>query len=132
MKICFGAILLCLAASQALADEKVLYCTDTTALGIKWDDTGNASPARFLSNRYSIKIISSSERVITELAGGSADVPERFECKRSHHQVISCSDESGLEAWAFSDNKYTRAFLYGTPVGGDPNIVVAYGVCTAF
>ena len=42
-----------------------------------------------------------------------------------------CSAEGGDIEFPiiFGKDGFTRAFLYGPPVGGDPNIYVSYGVC---
>jgi hypothetical protein len=46
-----------------------------------------------------------------------------------------CDEPSGTEPWIFfPGNAYTHAFLQGGPPssGRDPNILIAYGICTPF
>jgi hypothetical protein len=58
---------LCFFASPVLAEE-VLDCTDTAVVGFKWDNKGVASPIGFEPNRYTIKVVSDSKRLITLMA----------------------------------------------------------------
>ncbi len=67
---------LCFTASSVLADE-VLYCTDSDATGFKWDKDGAAHshsgrPTRFTVERYTIKVVSETERIITRMVGDTA------------------------------------------------------------
>jgi hypothetical protein len=50
----------------------------------------------------------------------------------SKRQRVLCDWRSGGKPWFFLGDAYTRAYLFGGPVGGDNNIVVAYGICTKF
>jgi hypothetical protein len=131
-----GAMVLC-TASLAMADE-VLYCTDTHATGFRWDQAGNANSARFNEERYTMKVISDTERVISDMSGSTAGRSHSFTCHASaltQDQII-CDDEDGGYRWVFYRNNYTHAFLQGPPVGPpnsmDQNIWVAYGTCTRF
>jgi hypothetical protein len=48
---------------------------------------------------------------------------------------LVCDEPTGTEPWIFfPSNAYTHAFLRGGPPssGRDPNIWIAYGICTPF
>lgn len=117
-----------------LADE-VLYCVDTDVIGFKWDKKGEPS-VKFDRGRYTIKVVSDTERLITEMEGDKVGDPDEYECSRPFPDVkkdlIVCKERTGTFPWHFYREKYTRAFLYGLPVGGDSNISIAYGTCTKF
>jgi hypothetical protein len=127
---------LCFAAPSVLADE-VLYCTDTASTGFKWGKNQAAPPTRGLFNedRFTIKVISETERIITS---NDNPRPTTYECRGlgllpKPEGPISCVDKDfGVQPWMFYKNNYTRAFLFGPGVDGDPNIEVAYGTCSKF
>jgi hypothetical protein len=68
-----GIMTLCFTASSVLADE-VLYCTDTAATGYLWDQGKAASVTRtvFTEQRFTIKVVSASGRIITSMIGDTA------------------------------------------------------------
>jgi len=127
-------------AWSVLADE-VLYCTDTAGTGFLWK--GNAaSPQDFTPERFTIKVVSAEKRVVSPESHSSYELmctgivdPLKVATEEG---AISCRDPLGSEPWMFvqhegASDTYTRAFLYGPPVGsGDPNIVIAYGTCAKF
>jgi hypothetical protein len=125
-----------LAASSALAEE-VLYCVDTQAVGFKWDKAGTVRAGSFIVERYTVKLLSDTQRIITRMVGDAAETGIRYACHKTYPNVeeerITCDDGSGTVPWQFNRNTYTRAFLAGPPAGGtDPNIMVVYGTCTKF
>jgi hypothetical protein len=126
-----GAMVLC-GASLAMAEE-VLYCTDTDATGFRWDHAGKATSVRFNPARYTVKVISGTERSIAEMTGDGAGEALTYTCNSAHDQIVC---DAGGSLWMFYKNNYTHAFLVGTPVGPpksmDPNIWIAYGTCTGF
>jgi hypothetical protein len=127
---------LCFTATPLLADE-VLYCTDTDATGFKWDKNGAAAHLMFVEERFTVKIISEDQRLITPSIGDTAGRGEGYQCSRPLPHALSdrieCHDPTGGEVWVFFKNTYTRAFLAGPPAGGsDQNIWMAYGTCTKF
>jgi hypothetical protein len=120
---------------SSVSAEEVLYCVDTDATGFKWDEHGQASPEKFPRDRYTIKILSDTDRIITRMDGDRAGVGFRYLCRRpySDKDQVVCDDSSGLEPWSFHSNTYTYAFLAGPPAGGSaPNIIIGYGICTKF
>jgi hypothetical protein len=130
------AIALCLTASPVLAEE-VLYCVDNQAVGFKWDEAGTVRTGSFTVERYTVKLLSDTQRIITRMVGDTAGESTSYTCRRPYPHAqkerITCDDGSGTEPWLFNRNKYTRVFLAGPPVGGtDPNIMVVYGTCTKF
>ena len=101
--------------------------------------------------RFTIKVISETERSITRMVGDTAGKADSYECHRWGYyptppqpwekppppdNPVTCVDTFlGAEPWLFYKSNYTRAFLGGprvVPGGGDPNISVAYGTCTKF
>jgi len=123
-------LVLCFVASPVLAEE-VLYCTDTAATGFAWQN-GQASPSLFNPERFTIKVTSDTERVITRMVGDTAGRSLRYRCRHAFEQ-LACDPGDGALPWLFAGNAYTRAFLAGPPVGGgDQNIWIAYGICTKF
>ena len=131
---CFGSFVVALyicAASPARAEE-MLYCMDTAASGYLWDNRGEAKPSDFPPQRYTIKVVSGTERLITPIAGGPSPKPVQYECQQLN-EVIACQSMLGATPWRFYRNTYTRASLGGPPAGSaDPNIAIAYGTCTKF
>jgi hypothetical protein len=70
-----GAVLFL--ASAALADEPaVLSCTDAAATGFKWQKNSKEPDAvRFEPDRFTVRIISDEERVITRTTGDTQGEP---------------------------------------------------------
>jgi hypothetical protein len=132
-----SAMALCFTASLAMADE-VMYCADTGVVGFRWDDTGKVDIGKFPQDRYTVKVISNTERVITQMTGDTAGNGHPYTCRALGvvKDQIVCDEELQSGApWIFYKNNYTHAFLQGTPVGPppmDPNISVAYGTCARF
>jgi hypothetical protein len=135
-RLCAMALCFFTASRQCLADE-VLYCVDTAVTGFKWNQSGQASSSQFGPERFTIKIVSNTERIVTQMVGDIAGQSLAVKCRRSFmrssSERISCDDGTGAEPWLFYRNTYTRVFLAGPPAGGsDPNITIAYGTCTKF
>jgi hypothetical protein len=156
-KVILGAVplLLCLATAPALADQ-VLYCADTDVAGFVWDKSGAASVRRFAARRYIVKLEPATEyglkqsRFISDTTESAASDPRKYECfnnllgslKGKDPMVpdaslspMACHDGTSTESWIFfPGNTYTHAMIYGGPPssGRDPNIFIAYGVCTPF
>jgi hypothetical protein len=130
-----GAMVVC-TASLAMADQ-VVYCTDTAVNGFKWDNAGNAHPGRYEGARFTVKVISDTQRTIAYMAGEGAGQPLWYTCEHGllGDQLV-CLDRGGQAPWVFYKNNYTRAFLGGPPAGPpnsmDQDIVIAYGACTDF
>ena len=130
----FGMMVLCFTATSVLADE-VLYCTDTAAAGFQWGKNTAASPRQgpFNEERYTIKVVTETERIITRMVGDTAGKSTQYECSQYPDGHIGCRDILGVLPWVFYKNTYARALLAGPPAGGeDPNIYLAYGTCTKF
>jgi hypothetical protein len=116
---------LCITATSVLADE-VLYCTDTAETGFQWDKNGATRHGLFKGERFTIKVISETERSIARMVGITEALP--YVCHGLPWQKppprdgpITCVDISGDEPWVFYKNNYVRAFLAGPPAGGgDP------------
>jgi len=131
-----GAMVLC-TTSLAMAEE-VLYCVETDSAGFAWDNQGHAAQRTFTPTRFTIKITSPTERIITPMTGDIAGISDRYECKPvfSDKDQITCRDVvGGLAPWVFYRNTtFARAYLAGPPAGGhtDPNLYVSYGTCTKF
>ena len=130
-----ATLALSLAASAASAKE-LLYCSDTDVAGFAWN-SGKAQRTFFKPERYTVTVISDTERIITRTIGDSAGTPGQYRCERAlvdpPDYFFSCNGEFvGMEPWTFKGNAFTRAFLMGGPVGADPNITIAYGHCIKF
>ena len=82
-------ILLCLTASPVLAEE-VLYCTDTEVVGFRWDKAGKVSAGKFDTARFTIKVVSSTERTIAQMVGDTAG------CLRHLHEVLSAASTGSV------------------------------------
>jgi hypothetical protein len=125
-------VALCICATSPVLAEEMLYCVDTAASGYVWDNRSEAKPTDFTPQRYTIKIVSDTERLITQIAGGPSPRQVQYECQQLN-EVIACQSMLGATPWRFYRNTYTRAFLGGPPAGStDPNIAIAYGTCTKF
>ena len=130
-----GAMALWFTASLAMADE-VLYCTDTAGVGFVWDEAGRAVAKPFTEDRFTVKVISDTQRVIARMVGDTAGTSNIYMCRGSPEGQINCDDAAGYRPWAFYKNTYTRAFLAGPPAGPpgsmDQNIWISYGTCARF
>ena len=58
-----GFALWCI-TSPVLA-EQVLYCVDTAVTGFKWSERGKASVSKFSAERFTVKVVSDTARIIT-------------------------------------------------------------------
>jgi DNA invertase Pin-like site-specific DNA recombinase len=123
-----GAVLFL--ASAALADEPaVLSCTDAAATGFKWQKNSKEPDAvRFEPDRFTVRIISDEERVITRTTRDTPGEPLKFLCQRPFRPLVSCTKTFGTEQWVFEGNGYSRSY----PSSLEKNIAVAYGTCTKF
>jgi hypothetical protein len=118
--------------------QQVLYCVDTDTTGFVWDKEGKARRNTFALERYTVKVLSDSKRLITRTGDPRGDA--EYTCKqpypRAQPEWIECDYSSGgNEPWLFYRNRYTRAYLAGgSPTNSplDPNIWIAYGTCTGF
>ena len=130
-----AALVLCFVASAARAEE-VLYCADTDVAGFVWK-SGQAHRAFLNPERYTVKVMSANERIITRTVGDAAGASSQFRCERAlfdppDYRIVCIETLLGFYTWVFKGNAFTRSIVVGGPVGGDPNIVIAYGTCTKF
>ena len=131
--IILAALMVLIAAP--VGAEEVLYCTDTKANGFVWDEKEKSKPTTFRPQRFTMKVISTTTRVIKFQ---TKEKSYTYKCKK--HDVfgsVHCVDELSnlLEPFIFGSKGYVRAFLNGKVLGGkfgDPNILVAYGTCAKF
>ena len=117
----------------ALAEE-VYYCTDAKAAGIKWDKQNpDGRVGTFEEDRYVMKIVSKTRRRMTRTTGDTKGSTHHLTCHEVLGQppLLSCTGEI-LKTWAFQGNRYTRSYLFGPNLGGDPNIWLAYGTCVKY
>ena len=73
-----------------------------------------------------------TKRSMTKNTGDTKGTTTILTCHPGPDFEIPCSGPSGYRAWLFKGNRYTTAFLLGSPLGGDPNIWVAHGTCVKF
>ena len=96
-------------------------------------------------------------RVITDTTADGAGSPRQYKCRPNFlgpgvwgdaaasraerwpvpdvsSSALVCDSGDGAEPWMFFGNTYTHAMIYGGPPdsGRDPNIWIAYGICTPF
>ncbi len=82
-----------------------------------------------------IKVLSETERTVTQTTGGRiTGTTETLTCRKTLQptSVLTCRAGLSVTPWVFLGNKFVRAFMQGGSVGGDPNIKISYGTCTAF
>ena len=125
----------------ALAEE-VYYCTDAKAAGIGWDKKnphGDGRVMTFEGSRYVMKVISKTRRAMTRTTGDTKGSTDYLTCRVPWQAVVptllTCTDKSGLEAWAFNGSHYTHAFLNGSALKHghtDLNIWVSHGTCVKY
>jgi hypothetical protein len=127
---------LSLSASIPVLAHEVLYCVDAESIGFKWETRDRGAVSKFLAERYTIKVLSDTERVITWMLGDTAVQADRYFCRRpsySDADRIVCQDWTFSELWYFYQSTYTRAFLAGPPAGGEASSIwIAHGTCTKF
>jgi len=124
-------------AGSALAEERVLYCTETDSAGFKWEEgQTEGRVTRFIANRYIVRVLSETTRVITPTTGPEKGSPDGLTCSTPLPSVFPerfwCISRLGTAPWLFNGNNFVHAFMLGTPVAGDPSIWVSYGTCTEF
>ena len=108
--------------AEGQASGQVLYCIDEAVAGFVWEgDTTRR--VGFVEERRVMKVLSEEER----MAGDT-----HLKCKQGLVGVLACEDRFGDEIWKFKGDQFTRAFLQGGNLGGNPNIAIAYGTCTKF
>jgi hypothetical protein len=124
------AIGLLLVGGEVKAAEKVFFCTDQNAGGLKWAKNGAVKVAKFVKDRFTLKVLSAKKRQV-KFATSTRTL--EFNCRLTPIHTVSCIDAGvGAKLFYFNGLNYTYASIYGTPVGGDPNIVVSHGTCTKF
>ena len=125
-------VALCICAASPVLAEEMLYCTDTAASGYVWDNRGEAKPMELPPQRYTIKMVSGTERLITQIAGGPSPKQVQYECQQLN-EVIACQSVLSAASRRLYRNTYPRASLGGPPGGSaEANIAIAYGTCTKF
>ena len=132
--VAIGAALLVVAlARPALAEERVLYCTETDSAGFFWEEgQEKGRRTRFDPRRFIVKILSEDARTVV-MAGD--EQLRALTCRgafSNYRGPLVCDPEFGPDRWVFQGNNFVFAFTYGLPVGGDPNIYISYGTCTGF
>jgi hypothetical protein len=127
------AVLVAMAGS-ALAEERVLYCAETSNAGFIWKKgRTEGRVTAFHESRIIVTVQTETERIVTNVVGFA----EMLTCRKPHPTVrpelLACDDGTGTTPWLFERNNFVHAFLIGPPVGGtDPKIWVSYGTCTGF
>src|SRR5262249_41120617 len=69
---------LCICTASLALAEDVLYCVDTDLTGFKWDNKGSVRTANFVAQRYTVKVVSDTERLITRMLGDTAGSTDRY------------------------------------------------------
>ena len=110
------AVVLALATTARAAEEKVLYCTDTDVNGFFWDD-GEAERAGFESSLLVVSILPNGNRFIGKRLYMCSPVWP------SEPDLLSCKFPGSLvDLWIFRGMNYTREYLFGENLGGDPTL----------
>jgi hypothetical protein len=125
-----SALVFCLFLASPAWAEEILYCSDTAKNGFKWDKDGNAKHTLFNEKRFTVKVISETQRVVSQ-----DGFENEYTCSKLSERY-HCRGITGFNMFPiiFGPKGFTSAFLQGPPLGGntDPNIWVAYGTCTKF
>ena len=137
--VAIGAVLLVALAGSALAEERVLYCTETGSAGFRIEvGQTEGKPVEFHLERYVVKVtwtetqfVREEKRIITPTISTS------FSCRRPEAilrpEFVMCTGSAGLSSWVFNGNNFFRSSMWGAhpgPFGRD--IAVSYGTCTGF
>jgi hypothetical protein len=133
MKRTATIVIACLIATPALAEE-VLYCTDTDANGFMWDAEGNGERTGFQPQRFTVKVISETER---KFQYQHWPTPGPYRCTKVQGipgGLLSCVGILGDALWPinFRGNSYVRAAIIGAPTLPSDATYVAYGTCAKF
>ena len=131
-RLIIPAIVVLLVSGPAWAEE-VLYCTDTDVNGFMWEN-GKAKPSTFNGTRFTVKVISETQRFI-KWKGFTE--PIDYTCRKEKGQSGTrshCNASLGIIYWPiiFNGNTYVRSYLFGEHIGGGKNAFVAYGTCAKF
>jgi len=137
MRAVLLVVVLVALSQTALAEERVLYCTETDSTGFKWEaGQTEGQNTDFKKDRYIVEVLSEEKRTFTQTTGDVTGVTVTLACRKAYPaqepDLLTCNTPCGMEPWLFQGNTFVYAFLYGTPVGGDPNIIISYGTCTEF
>jgi len=124
-------------AGSALAEERVLFCTETASVGFKWvEGQTEGRPTGFNLGHFTMKVLSETKRQIKDAGEGFFwTLTCRKVSPNNKPELIVCDYEhgNGTNPWAFNGNNFVKAFLEGPPVKGeDPNIFISYGTCSRF
>jgi hypothetical protein len=104
--------------------------------GFAWEN-GKAYRSSFSLERYTIKVVSENERLMTRMVGDTAGRTTPYQCEmpiKPESDPIVCQEQGRARPWLFYRQTYVRSFMAGPPAGdpADPNIWIAYGTCTKF
>ena len=136
MRAVLLVVVLVTLSQTALAEERVLYCTETDNTGFVWQEgQTEGEPTLFKKNRFIVTVLSEEKRTVTRDDGlGFTKV---LTCRKPFPPIdpdlLTCDDVFSVAPWLFNGNKFVRVFLHGPPVGGlDRVITISYGTCTEF
>ncbi len=134
--VMLAAFLLALPAQSQENEPQVLYCVDEGVTGFEWDDKGDPQSANFKPRRFTVRVISETERWISQQGEKHEYV---FTCDKDPGGRAHCRQDSDnlMDPIIFGLKGYARAYLAGPPILKDdprtnPGIIVAYGTCTKF
>ena len=105
---------------------ETLICREDASQGFLWDEAAEASVTEFMPESYKVKIVSDSIRHIAQPGLGY----RLFTCapiREARADISRCFWEGTV--FLFREHAFVTAFLFGEPVGGGPNVAIAYGTC---
>jgi len=106
---------LCICTASLALAEDVLYCVDTDLTGFKWDNKGSVRTANFVAQRYTVKVVSDTERLITRMLGDTAGSTDRYHCEQPDavdREIIACRGIWSFDRPWFFIGTRTRVHFY--------------------
>jgi len=124
-------------AGPTSAEERVLYCIDTSITGFVWQEGQTEGQyTNFKPDRYVVKVLSETKRTITKVTGPT--ITWTITCREVgayETKLFACNSDFYTSPWVFRGDKFfVHADMYGPPVsdGDEANIGISYGTCTGF
>lgn len=118
--------------------QQHLFCEDARGAGLFWDrePAGPGRVSAVAPETFTVNVVSAERRLITRQDGGVRETVCRVpEWPKGNAGLVSCTEASGGATWLFNGARYTRSYLFGTPLATDytdPNIYVAWGTCRPY
>ena len=114
--------------NPAFASE-ILKCTTTDSVGFFWEKDATVKRGAWPTSTFKVIVISQTKR---QVRLPNSPFTSNYVCRKRRENKIACVDEISPSSYpiVFQGLKFERVFNNSAHVGGDPQLSVAYGVCS--